>query len=448
MRRFSLALLAAVLFVGFHGTSHVFAITYGAGWNLVAGPEGSRLSGASGSVFTMQPGDTDYESFPADSPLHGGWGYWANFPSGGGITLNPGLSNYSVASVPEQFIMIGNPSQSVVTISGADIAYTYTPRGGYQASTAIPPGQGAWVMGGQIDLAGSGSVAAPSSSDALSAPISAQAGAAPQTSSGLKAFALNQGDLPGYSLQGENPTALPGVVATYFGSWIPTQRSSPVLIIIDSLSTTPTIQFASGLVNGFISDTRGSARASNIRALAPIAVGDEESAIGYTWTSASGHAYDDYEIRFRRGVVIVDIDMTSATGTGTATSVINYALIIDQRLTGGASGAPVASVAVVAQPAGHLLEYSGTGNGDTPSFTLPTAGANVCVQVSGQSPSGILGPSLSAVFFRTTGKINSFPTDFDNGGCKILHPDDGAGSYYLEMIATPWTRWTVTVDAQ
>ena len=147
MRRLSIALLTAVLFVGFHGTQYVFAVTYAAGWNLVAGPEGSRLSGASGSVFTLQPGDTDYEVFAADSPLHGGYGYWAFFPSGGSITLTGGSNTFSVASVPGQFIMVGNPSQSVVTISGADTAYTYTPSAGYQAATTIPPGQGAWVMG-------------------------------------------------------------------------------------------------------------------------------------------------------------------------------------------------------------------------------------------------------------------------------------------------------------
>jgi len=63
----------------------VHAAPLPAGWNLVAGSAGATLSGASGQIYTLQPGDSSYESFPAGSPLKAGWGYWAFFPNGGSV---------------------------------------------------------------------------------------------------------------------------------------------------------------------------------------------------------------------------------------------------------------------------------------------------------------------------------------------------------------------------
>lgn len=62
------------------------AVTYQPGWNLVAGTEGNvgtsqgtHMGGAIGSLFTLRPGDTSYESVPVSESLKSGWGYWAYF---------------------------------------------------------------------------------------------------------------------------------------------------------------------------------------------------------------------------------------------------------------------------------------------------------------------------------------------------------------------------------
>jgi len=223
MRRVSLAILAALFFFGLHSSGHVFAITYAAGWNLVAGPEGSRLTGASGSIFTMQPGDTDYESFPADSPLHGGWGYWANFPSGGSITFGNGQTTFTVTPVPGQYVIIGNPGTAEARVTGADQVTLYTPSGGYRSSSIIPPGQGAWLAGTDTVIVTVSSQGA--SGDANPPAASAPPPAVPRVSAttnittwaGLKASSVQSGDIPGYALQKEFPsvTASSAVLADY-----------------------------------------------------------------------------------------------------------------------------------------------------------------------------------------------------------------------------------------
>jgi hypothetical protein len=112
-------------------------VTYQPGWNLVGGPEGSYLSGAVGSLYTLQPGDTDYEVFLATSPLHAGWGYWAYFPTGGSLTLGLGQATYSVTPVPGQWLMVGNPGTSgPARILGADV----------QSVPVLQAGQGGFVL--------------------------------------------------------------------------------------------------------------------------------------------------------------------------------------------------------------------------------------------------------------------------------------------------------------
>jgi hypothetical protein len=367
MRRFTIALLAALLFVGFHGTQHVFAITYAAGWNLVAGPEGSRLTGASGSIFTLQPGDTDYEVSAADSPLRGGYGYWAFFPSGGSITLTGGSNTFSVASIPGQFIMIGNPSQAVVTISGADTAFTYTPAGGYQNATAIPPGQGAWVMGSQIDLAGNGPTSAPVDSApvamAPAAPVQQPSG--PFTLQALRAAALQQGDLPGYTFNQESMSNPPLVGFTQF--WLDGSPTSTRLVVADYLVTLPSVSIAAGIPLTVSEDlARRDATNTNVRSLGAQGVGDDSSAVSYVSRLPSGTLVDWYAITFRRGSAIVTVDKTDAVGTGSLTSVVQLARIIDGRLTGSRTAGPVVALAQ-APASGHLFATSGSGEGDAQS---------------------------------------------------------------------------------
>lgn len=96
------------------------SVTYGTGWNLVAGPQGSHLHGAVGSLYTLLPGDSDYEAFPVTLALQDGIGYWAYFPNGGSIDFGPGVGIFSTRVLQPQWIMVGNPSDSTpATISGS-----------------------------------------------------------------------------------------------------------------------------------------------------------------------------------------------------------------------------------------------------------------------------------------------------------------------------------------
>ncbi|HZQ34927.1 MAG TPA: hypothetical protein VFD32_03265 [Dehalococcoidia bacterium] len=130
------------------------AVNYAPGWNLVSGPEGSHLVGAVGGIYTLQPGDADYEAFPADSPLRGGYGYWAYFPQGGWLEPTRGTPSYSVTLLPGQWTLVGNPSaEVVVTVSHGVAALVYVPSDGYVSVGVIPPGVGAWVLGsGKLTL--------------------------------------------------------------------------------------------------------------------------------------------------------------------------------------------------------------------------------------------------------------------------------------------------------
>ncbi len=151
MRRTVVAVLALIILTSVQASHHVQAqsVTYAPGWNLVAGPQGAHLSGATGLLYTLQPGDTDYESMPASSPLTACRGYWAYFPSGGSIDFGPSgnaSANCAVTISPAQFVMMGDPSSTAsAPVSGADLVYTYSPDGGYQVATQLSPGQGAWV---------------------------------------------------------------------------------------------------------------------------------------------------------------------------------------------------------------------------------------------------------------------------------------------------------------
>lgn len=128
---------------------HAQTASYAAGWNLVAGPQGARLIGATGLLYTLGPGASTYQTEPADTPLTACEGYWAYFPTGGSIDFGPfgeGSVQCSINVSPAQFVMMGSPSATAsVTVAGADVVYTYDPAAGYQAASRLAPGQGAWV---------------------------------------------------------------------------------------------------------------------------------------------------------------------------------------------------------------------------------------------------------------------------------------------------------------
>lgn len=176
MRR-SIVLIALLvgLLAAFHVAPSALAVNYAPGWNLVSGPDGSRLRGATGYLYTLQPGDDGYETMPASAWLKGGYGYWAYFPGGGSLLAGTGTSSYSPSLAPGEWAMIGNPSaNAAATLVGTTAALTYTPSAGYQSVDAVPAGAGAWVQGsGLVNL----SIGAPGQPAAPQVPQAAATGA-------------------------------------------------------------------------------------------------------------------------------------------------------------------------------------------------------------------------------------------------------------------------------
>ncbi len=134
-----------------------FSVTYPAGWDIVAGPTGTTLPGVAGSLYTLQPGDTSYEMIPAGTPLKAGEGYWADVGSSTPTTIALASSGSMTVSLPPgQFVMIGNPGDTVATVTGADTVLVYSPStNNYTSATQLQPGQGAWAYsaaGGQATI--------------------------------------------------------------------------------------------------------------------------------------------------------------------------------------------------------------------------------------------------------------------------------------------------------
>jgi hypothetical protein len=122
------------------------AITYHAGWNIVGAPEGTRYAGADGPLFTLQPGDQEYEVLPAGTPALGAQGYWAYFPVARTVQMPDGVQFLTVELPPGQWVLVGNPSGARTSpVSGADALFTWDPGRGYRAAASLLPGQGAWA---------------------------------------------------------------------------------------------------------------------------------------------------------------------------------------------------------------------------------------------------------------------------------------------------------------
>jgi len=136
-------------------------VTYPAGWNIVAGPSGTTISGSSAPLFAFPPGAGSYQTLPPGSSLQAGSGYWAYFTTSTSTTLASGGSGTStVYLAPGQFTLIGNPGDGPATVSGANVVVlTYSPTtGSYQQTNQLAAGQGGWVMsttGGQVTITSS-----------------------------------------------------------------------------------------------------------------------------------------------------------------------------------------------------------------------------------------------------------------------------------------------------
>jgi len=154
-RLFAFVVLAALLAIGTPAARAQSAgqtRKYAAGWNLVAAPPGTNFSVAS-TLYTAQPNDPGYEqSQPSDGTI-AGFGYWADVSSvdisgySRAVTLAAGSSApYTVSVPPGQWVMVGNPSGMLLaSVQGADVSYVFDPVNGFEPSTVLQPGQGAWV---------------------------------------------------------------------------------------------------------------------------------------------------------------------------------------------------------------------------------------------------------------------------------------------------------------
>ncbi|MGI8552240.1 MAG: hypothetical protein ACR2PL_15865 [Dehalococcoidia bacterium] len=137
-------------------------VPYLAGWNLVSGPLGTQLVGLQGPLYTYDPDAGTYHAAPVvphvglvGDYLEGdGGGYWAYFVGSvhyaglaPEVLVRSGLPNYPTQyPVPAgRYALIGNPYRKTATVSGADAIYVYSPDQGYQLTTMLQPGQGAWA---------------------------------------------------------------------------------------------------------------------------------------------------------------------------------------------------------------------------------------------------------------------------------------------------------------
>jgi hypothetical protein len=121
-------------------------VTYPPGWNLVAGPTGTTLTGVS-TLYTYQATDTSYVTLDGTTPLVAGNGYWAYFNVLAAVQiLGPTPPTFSRPLPVGHYVLIGNPRESLVIVSGADVVYVYDPVAGYEPTTVLEPGQGAWAF--------------------------------------------------------------------------------------------------------------------------------------------------------------------------------------------------------------------------------------------------------------------------------------------------------------
>ncbi len=118
---------------------------YPPGWNLVAGPNGSRL-GLHGETLLGLDGASGAFT-PSASPIaRAGEGYWVFYRGGATLLLIGTPLDVSVAHVEGgHWATIGNSGTRPAAVRGADIVLAYEPEGGFAAVSSIPPGQAALV---------------------------------------------------------------------------------------------------------------------------------------------------------------------------------------------------------------------------------------------------------------------------------------------------------------
>jgi hypothetical protein len=119
-------------------------VTYSPGWNLIGVPAATTIPAPGSPYYTWQAGSVAYGTSPTPQQ---GLGYWVFFSNPTAASLPfTGPQTVSTVLPAGQFVMVGNPGSAAAVLSGMDVAYQYDPLGGYQPTTQIPPGEGAWVL--------------------------------------------------------------------------------------------------------------------------------------------------------------------------------------------------------------------------------------------------------------------------------------------------------------
>jgi hypothetical protein len=421
MRRASRAVAAASFALLILGVTSLLVIaqgapspstaTYPAGWNLIAGPGGITISGPSGNLYTWQAGDSTYESIAVGAPVKSGYGYWAYFPTGSFSTV-PATTGGTVevvlpAGIP---VLVGNPGSTTALVTGADSVSIYnTLTGQYSSTSTLTPGQGAWAT------SNNGGVATITNPNASAAPTLAGQGPPPGASAGLSAG-----------------SGQPSAGATASGS-------NGITASGNSSCATLTLLFGQSCANGIITCPGSSNAVSPGQPCPGLQNG---SVVAFTPSGSTSC-----------GTLTLLFGQTCANGIITCVG-LNTVVSPGQPCTGATAAMPASTTSTSAPQSGTiLLQANGSGNTETATFSSSSGSMQVCWTVSGVSPGAYLGPN--AFFDITPVSGGSHAGDFQGGNNFSLSSAQSCsyaygspGTYYVDVIATPWTNWTVNVRSK
>lgn len=134
-----------------------YSATLPTGWNLVSGQQAQAFTSNSGPAFTLGPDGASYSAVSLPARLQAAGGYWVYFDmptevflGGCGPPADSSPEPVSIGLPAGQWVMIGNPfngsADNSAIVEGADSVFTYSADGGYQRSSTLQIGQGAFVF--------------------------------------------------------------------------------------------------------------------------------------------------------------------------------------------------------------------------------------------------------------------------------------------------------------
>jgi len=136
-------------------TAPATVVTYPAGWNLIAAPQGTPFPRTNGPLYTFRPGDSSYETLTTPSTFQAGLGYWAYFAAPTTVALSGVSTTATAVQIPAgQWVLVGNPSSTAtVNIHDAASAFGWDAlTNSYKQVSSLAPGAAAWVSVAQTDV--------------------------------------------------------------------------------------------------------------------------------------------------------------------------------------------------------------------------------------------------------------------------------------------------------